>query len=67
MSRTVVIRRAKTEAGDRIIPLNQDAMAVVLRLRERAQLLLGTDLLPDWYVFPHAEGHRIGPFSGLLG
>jgi integrase len=57
MSHTVVIRRAKTEAGDRVIPLNQDAMEVALRLRERAQSLLGTDLLPAWYVFPHAEGH----------
>ena len=57
MGRMVAIRRAKTEAGDRVIPLNQDAMAAVLRLREKAQLLFGTDPLPDWYVFPHAEGH----------
>jgi integrase len=56
MSRTVVIRRAKTEAGDRVIPLNQDAMAAVLRLRERAQLLFGAALSPDWFVLPHAEG-----------
>jgi integrase len=56
MSRTVVIRRAKTQAGDRVIPLNLDAMAAVLRLRERAQLLFGAALSPDWYVFPHAEG-----------
>ena len=55
MSRTVVIRRAKTEAGDRVIPLNQDAMAAVLRLRERAQLLFGAALSPDWFVLPHAE------------
>ncbi len=56
MNRTVVIRRAKTDAGDRVIPLNQDAMAAVLRLRERAQLLFGSDLSPEWYVLPHAEG-----------
>jgi hypothetical protein len=32
-------------------------MVTVLRLRERAQLLIGVaDLRPDWYVFPHAEG-----------
>src|SRR5258708_13549546 len=57
MGRKLVVRRAKTEADDRVIPLNQDAMVTVLRLRERAQLLFGAaDLRPEWYVFPHAEG-----------
>lgn len=55
---TLVVRRAttKTDAGERVIPLNKDSMAVVLRLRERAKQLFGNPLSPDWYVFPHAEG-----------
>jgi integrase len=57
MERSLVIRRSKTLAGERLIPLNADAYAAVLRLRERAQNLFGADPHPDWYVFPSAEGY----------
>jgi integrase len=36
IERTLTIRRSKTEAGERVIPLNADAWAAVLELRERA-------------------------------
>ena len=57
MSRTVVIRLAKTEAGDRVIPLNRHAMVAMMRLRDKTQLLFGPDVSADWFVFPHAEGN----------
>jgi integrase len=67
--KTLTVRRAKTEAGERVIPLNEDAWAAVLELRERAELLSGSQPDPSWYVFPHGEGQgpiakpkrRIGP------
>jgi integrase len=48
--------RSKTAAGERVIPLNFDALSAVMRLRERTKWLFGESLSPDWYVFPHAEG-----------
>jgi integrase len=57
MERTVTIRRSKTAAGERVIPLNLEAWTVVLSLRDRAKSLFGDNLQPDWYVFPHAEGY----------
>ena len=58
IERTITVRRSttKTDAGERIIPLNTDAWAAVLELRKRAKLLFGVELQPDWYVFPHAPG-----------
>ena len=46
----------KTDAGERLIPLNSDAWAAILELRDRAKLSFGGEPQPDWYVFPHAEG-----------
>jgi integrase len=68
MERTISIRRSKTAAGERVIPLNSDAWSVILLLRETAQSLFGKELEPDWYVFPHAEGFTkpdaMRPMSG---
>ena len=60
MERSITVRRntTKTDAGERIIPLNGGAWAVILESRERAKLLFGAEPQPDWYVFPHAEGLR---------
>jgi integrase len=60
MERTITVRRntTKTDAGERIIPLNGGAWAVILESRERAKLLFGAGPQDDWYVFPHAEGLR---------
>jgi len=57
MDRSLTIRRAKTQAGERVIPLNSDALRAIMELRERAKGYFGDDLKPDWYVLPHAEGY----------
>ncbi len=56
IDRTLTIRHSKTEAGERVIPLNADTLAAVLELRERAKGFFGDNLSPDWYVFPSGEG-----------
>ena len=58
IDRTLTVRRAKTktDAGERVIPLNADAWSSILELRERIKTLCETEPQPDWYVFPHAEG-----------
>ena len=57
LDRSLVIKRSKTRAGERLIPLNANAYIAILRLRERAQGLFGTELQPDWYIFPSGEGY----------
>jgi integrase len=54
---SLVVRRSKTEAGERLIPLNANAHRAIMRLRERARTLFGSDLQPDWHLFPRAEGY----------
>jgi hypothetical protein len=51
--RVATIRRSKTAAGHRNIPLNGDAMAALARLLERAQALGSNE--PEHYVFPAAR------------
>lgn len=58
LERTVTVHRSKTAAGLRSLPLNQAAWDCMLELRERAKLLFGDSLSPDWYIFPHAEGFQ---------
>ena len=56
--KTLVIRRGntKTEAGARVIPLNQSAISVLMKLRLRGELLGGAN--PEHHVFPSCEhGH----------
>jgi integrase len=57
--RVVHIRRSKTEAGHRPIPLNGDALAALVRLLERAHALGASE--PDHFVFPACESYRIDP------
>lgn len=57
-TRVLNIRRSKTDAGHREIPLNGDAIAALGRLWERAQGLNASE--PDHYVFPACE-HVIDP------
>jgi integrase len=56
MNPAVTVRRSKTSAGERVIPLNDDAFRAIQELRERSKLLFGDTVSPDWYVFPRAEG-----------
>ena len=58
-SRIATIRRSKTAAGHRTIPLNGDAMAALSRLLERARALGSSD--PEHYVFPTCEHATINP------
>lgn len=58
-NRVVSIKRSKTDAGHRTIPLNGDAMAALARLWERAQAFGAT--APEHYVFPACEYERIDP------
>ena len=57
LDQSLVIRRSKTRAGERLIPLNANAFNAIMRLRERAQKIFGRDLQADWYIFPSAEGY----------
>ena len=57
MELTITVHRSKTEAGERVIPLNDAAKAAVLTLRDRAKTSFGEIIASDWYVFPHAEGN----------
>jgi len=52
-ARVATIKRSKTDAGHRTIPLNGDAMAAVSRLLERARELGSND--PTHFVFPACE------------
>jgi integrase len=56
LERSVTVRRSKTEAGERVIPLNANAWAAVLELRERAKNLSGENISQGWFLFPRAEG-----------
>jgi len=57
--RIATIRRSKTAAGHRTIPLNADAMAALSRLLERARALGSSE--PQHYVFPTCEHITIDP------
>lgn len=57
--RVAAIRRSKTAAGHRTIPLNGDAMAALARLLERAHALGSSE--PEHYVFPACEERIIDP------
>jgi integrase len=53
---TVTIRRSKTQAGQRLIPLNEDALSAMRELYGRASAIGGTN--PDHCVFPACENER---------
>lgn len=57
--RVATIRRSKTAAGHRTIPLNGDAMAALARLLERARALGSSE--PEHFVFPTCEHIAIDP------
>ena len=52
-ARSLSVHRSKTEAGHRLIPLNDEAMAGFARLRRRADMLKGG--APEHFVFPACE------------
>jgi integrase len=56
MNACVTIQRSstKTDEGERVIPLNPDAMQAILELRERSMRLFG-EVSHDWYLFPRVK------------
>ena len=59
LDRILTVGRSKTEAGERVIPLNDNAMEAILMLYRRAQAVGGTE--PDHHVFPACENGKIDP------
>ena len=57
--RTMRIERSKNESGRRTLPLNNDAMQSLARLRERAEALAGA--APEHFVFPWCLHGDIDP------
>jgi len=57
MEKTVVIGKSKTEAGERVIPLNNDAWNTVRLLYDRAKKL--GEVQPEHYVFPACEAGNV--------
>ena len=53
------VRKSKTEAGERTIPINDAAFAAIRELRERAQPFNGTE--PEHFLFPACENEHIDP------
>ena len=59
MEKALAIRKSKTEAGERVIPLNADAWNTMLSLYRRAQSL--GEVRPEHYVFPACEASHFDP------
>lgn len=57
--RTLRVERSKNESGRRTIPLNEDAMEALARLRKRAEVLGAGEA--DHYVFPWCQYGRTDP------
>lgn len=63
--RLLTVRRqsTKTDAGERVIPLNQAALSVLVKLRKEAELLGKTR--PEHYVFAACENGKIDPTNPM--
>ena len=59
LNRAILVRTSKTEAGQRLIPMNDEALEIVMRARERAKGFNGNE--PRHYVFPACEHGHIDP------
>lgn len=57
LRRSFTVRRSKTDAGLRSIPMNDDAHAAVMELWERAKAFGGSN--PEHFLFPACEHGRI--------
>jgi integrase len=49
--RTLTLRKSKTDAGKRTIPLNDEAFAAIRELQTGAKALFGDFLRADWFIF----------------
>ena len=59
LERTITVRRSKTDAGRRLIPLNHEAFEAIVELYHRGQKVVGTE--PQHFVFPACENGKIDP------
>jgi integrase len=59
LGRAVLVRTSKTDAGQRLIPMNDEAYEIVVRLREHAKAFHGIE--PRHYVFPACEHGHVDP------
>jgi integrase len=59
LNRVILVRASKTEAGQRLIPMNKEANEVILRLRERAKVFNGSE--KHHYIFPACEHGHVDP------
>jgi integrase len=57
IERTLAVRKSKTDAGERMIPLNADAWDVVVALYRRSQAFGATQ--PGHYLFPTCETAQV--------
>jgi integrase len=63
IGRLLTVRKSKTEAGERVIPLNTDAWAVILELYRRSQALGCTE--PSHFLFPACETSNFDPTKAI--
>ena len=63
--KTLTIRHSKTEAGERVIPLNHEAWQAMMELRERGKQLGSTE--PDHFAFPACETGHVDPTKPAHG
>jgi integrase len=59
LEKTLMIRKSKSNAGERVIPLNNDARNTVLLLYDRAKKFGQVE--PDHYLFPSCETGHFDP------
>jgi integrase len=59
LERIIAVRQSKTDAGRRVIPLNDAAWDAIMELYHRAQKIAGAE--PNHYVFPACENGNIDP------
>jgi len=59
LGRAVLVRKSKTDAGERLIPMNDEIHETILRLWERSKDFNGTE--PKHYVFPACEHGHVDP------
>jgi integrase len=59
LNRAISVRTSKTEAGQRLIPMNQEAYEIVRSLRNRAKAF--GEIEPEHCVFPACEHGHVDP------
>ena len=64
LNRLITVRRSKTEAGTRVIPLNDEAWSAIAARKQRADTV-GT-YAPENYIF-HREWPKIDPARPMSG